>query len=350
MTSMETGESAPSESLLSKKENEEVVINGDVDPAVLCAREPFPHLNTVSLSSEQVDELLGKLFHETMEIRFKFASLVTNLKMSLIHNKVGLEKVKDEAKYFGSCHREAIAAVDTAERAVGVMNESWNFCEFSMLEHMMMKFGSNEDRAELQAYKENLAEFSQRKVYECPEGIFGGSAKEDEVILMLKKNCANSIIPDVALSDVQNLCLELRKEISVDDCNMRLVSTGMEKQSLVLTFGITSSVLQRVSSLLEDYREKLISLGIWYAAYGEKVETFAISECDEVDGRMLGSTEQIRGMQPGFHLRGEGAGEVPPSPKATQLPPPPKKTAHFPPKSFCSPFRRIWLNGYVLQL
>lgn len=242
----------------------------DGSSVMVAVREPFPFLSTSGLSSKEKDDLLGKLIQESMEIRFKFSSLVNELEMSLLRGNIDIDIIRDEMKYFGCRDHDAIAAISDVSGAVGAMNESWNFCEFNLLENVLEKFGSGEDRAKLKSYKENLAEFSQRKVNECPEGVFGGSTKEDEVVLTVKKNYTNH---DVTLSDVQNLCRKLRKEISIEDCNMRLICTGMENQSLVLTFGIASFVLQIVSSLLEDHREKLILHGIWYASCGEKVFT-----------------------------------------------------------------------------
>ena len=252
------------------------------EPMNIAIREPFPLLSTSGLSIKEKDSLLEKLMMESMEIRLKFASLVSSITISFLSRDIDVSELTNELKSFGSLISESVSSIGSVGEAMGMLNECWDFNEYSLLEHLILKFGTSEDHESMEDYKENLGEFSRRRLFECPEGIFGNSENESEETVIMKR-LEKGVTPyDVKLKDVQEISSSFRKQMGIRDCDLRLRGVGREDQSLVLTFSVTSSIAAMIFPLLQDKKEMLFSKGIWHVTCGEHVfqQENRVSSCN----------------------------------------------------------------------
>ncbi len=147
---------------------------------------------------------------------------------------------------------------------MGMLNEYWNFCDYTILEHIISRLGTHEDRASLEKYKQSLADYTQRKAFECPRGILGVSIGENEEMLTIKTMDKRTLLHDITLNQVLILSAIFKKELDIDDSNMRLVGHQRDNRSLVLSYGVLTPVANVIFPLPTNKKDKLISLGVWF--------------------------------------------------------------------------------------
>lgn len=229
--------------------------------------EPFPHLRTSGLSTKEKESLLERLLQESAVIRLAFANLMTTTEVSLISQDIDGEKVQNELIFGNFKHHRSYLEekeIKHASMVMGKLSEYWNFCDYVILEHIISRLGTHEDRMLLEEYKRNLAQFAQRRAFECPQGILGISVGENEEILVIKNQDKRTLIHDITLNQILILSAILKKELNIEDSDMRLISYQKEEKSLVLSFGVLKPVADTIFPLHESKKEKLISLGVWY--------------------------------------------------------------------------------------
>ena len=265
-----------------------IINSGQTETDEATTKGLFPYLSTSGLTEKEKYALFERLLQEAMEIRFKFFNLLSNTKTSLLDRGVAVTKISDEMSGFP--YQDAVNGVSSIEEAIGVLNETWSFCDYTSLEHIIVKLGTIEDQENLESYKQSLAEYSQRRVFECPEGSFGGAKMEDEEILVVKRIDRGTILHDVTLSNVQDLCHEIRKLVAAESRPLRLISIAKDDQSIEITFGILSSSVSELFPLSQDTKEKFISIGVWYVTcrdHNFQVSPHTILKCSSYIGSGL---------------------------------------------------------------
>lgn len=236
-------------------------------------REPFPYLITSGLSLEEKDAYLERLMLESMDIRYRFCRLTSDTQISLQSRNVKIKKISDEVKSFHPHYHNKVfkyRAIDIP-KAMGLLNESWNFTFYGVLEHIIVKLGTVANRVTLGVYKKSLSQYSKRRLFECPDGIFGGSKKEDEEEMVMKRANKGTSMYDITLGDVMEIVSEFRKEMKVEEFEMRLLSNEVEDNHMVLFFAVNSSLVLSKSlfPLTQEQKERLMACGIWHVSCGE---------------------------------------------------------------------------------
>ena len=232
-------------------------------PTNVTLQAPFPHLTTSGLSAKEKDALFERLLQESSEIRLAFTMLESNITMSLLGNtEVDGTCIHDLLKSLNLMHYKVLAGLYSTGEVMGNLNEFWSFFDYGLLEHITQKFGSVTDRESLEKYKRSLVEYSQRRLFECPASI-ASPAKENEKMLILKRRDRRTFLSDLTLNEVKIFSGIFKKQMDVDDCDMRLISYERDDQSLELKFAIVSSVSADLFPLSDDKKEKLEYLDVW---------------------------------------------------------------------------------------
>ena len=255
---------------ISQTEPEQESIGGGAEGVV---QNPFPYLITSGLSQEERDGLMERLVLECANVRLKFCSLTCNFLLSLLSRNVSLSQVSDEVQKFLPFYYDQVfkyRATDVA-MAVSLLTNSSNFQFHAIFNHLIDKIGSLDDKDEYQEYSKLLGDFSKRRLFECPDGIFGGSRWDQEDELVVKKRIKGKSIHDVMLEDVSRYVSEFRAEFKVDEFNMRLLSISMEGSHLVLYFALDKGLVNSEACfpLAQERRERLMEVGVWHVSCGE---------------------------------------------------------------------------------
>lgn len=229
-------------------------------PAIL---EPFPCLNTSGLSATEKVALSERLLQESLTLRLAFASLVSNTEASLIQQEISITEVQDKLKDSKFLHHEALAGVSSIEQVFGCLGEYWGVCDYTILEHLILKFGTHKDRESLDKYQQTFAEFAGRRIFECPVRMFGMSLGGEEVGVTVKRMDDRTILYDTSLNHVRTFSSVLKRVLDVDSSDLRLITYQRDGNSLELEFGILVSLADTVFPLSSEKKEELISLGVW---------------------------------------------------------------------------------------
>lgn len=218
---------------------------------------------TSGMSAKEKDSLFERLLQESSEIRLAFTMLESNTTMSLLSSEeVDGTCIHELLKSLNLQHHKILAGLYSTGEVMGNLNEFWSFFDYGLLEHVVQKFGTPTDRESLDKYKESLAEYSRRRLFECPANI-GSPAKENEKMLVLKRRDRRTFLSDLTLNEVKIFSGIFKKQMDVDKCDMRLISYERDDQSLELRFAILSSVSADLFPLSDDKKEKLEYLDVW---------------------------------------------------------------------------------------
>lgn len=203
------------------------------------------------------------MMEESISIRLSFISLVSDTEISLMSQNIEAVHIYNELKSMNFHHLDNIDAVDV-KTTMGQLREYWNFIDCRSLKVIIQKFGTHTDQELLDRYQQSLAEFSQRRIFECPEGIFGNvSLNRDESELIVKWSESRTRLCDLTLDQVCTFVSSLRKELEFDESDVRLMKCQRSDQSLEMRFGIHSSVASYSFPLPDSKEERLASLGVW---------------------------------------------------------------------------------------
>lgn len=256
-------------------------------PTDVILKSPFPHVMTSGMSAKEKDTLFERLLEESSEIRLAFTTLVSSTAMSLLERNevISGETICDYLKFLNLPHFDFTARLQSAIEIMGNLNEFWSFLDYYLLELIIQKFGTPTDRDNLKSYKHSLAEYSRRRLFECPAN-FSSPLKENEKALILKRKDRRTFLSDLTLNEVQIFLGILKKHIDVNECDLRLISYERDGDSLELQFAILSEVSTNLFPLSEEKKDKLEYLDIWYLEcednYYEK--DFPVSTSAQVGG------------------------------------------------------------------
>ena len=149
-------------------------------PTPFTSRSTFPYLNLGGLTHKQQEELKEKLQCESQQIMLQFQELVSGTVKSLIRQNVSQDELvshvmtlrafdvfnESQVPLFQDCLKE-LKAADTIPKVFMVLNNYFSFFNYDIIEHIINVLGTDEDKAELQNYKDKFAQYARRRIYEC---------------------------------------------------------------------------------------------------------------------------------------------------------------------------------------
>ena len=104
------------------------------------------------------------------------------------------------------------------EEVLWVIRDHFSFFNYHIIEHIVSKLGTDQDKAELRSYKEEFERYSKRRVYECLP-VFGPVSEADHADLLLK---IDSVYEQFTLEALENFRHRLKEILHLSRSVLRL--------------------------------------------------------------------------------------------------------------------------------
>ena len=137
-----------------------------------------------------------------------------------------------------------------------VIGDYCSFFNFRMIEHIVDKLGSRQDKKNLSKYQEEFNKYAERHVFECPSEVGKLSSDHANIFVKLDDTYENCTL--------QNLHLFVNRLWNIFNVS---IATGLklshiEPGCLKLTFQLPFSVLQDIFPLSSEQEAALAGLGV----------------------------------------------------------------------------------------
>ena len=230
----------------------------------------FPCLDLTTLSKEEKQHLHQRLYTQSMDMTRKFQNLFSDTTESLKRQKVSVKTIICHLVGLGPVlptyedlelppfrHRlSELRKAKTVDDAMVVIGDYCSFFSYHMIEQIINKLGTSDDKKNLAKYKEEFARYAERHVFECPSEV---STISDGLVNMF-----------VTLDQTFDGCTVRNLELFVDDLRKILnISSGVVFKlchitpgSLKLTFQLSPSILCDIFPLADKQQSSLASLAI----------------------------------------------------------------------------------------
>ena len=220
----------------------------------------FPYLMDVREFDE--DKLETKLREDTKEIIRQFACLMIDIKQSLEKN-ASLTDLKDcilsiimagDAKI----NQTVIEAECLSEVFTNLCLQNYiSFFHYMIIEHLIERYGSTDDKMKLKVYLEALEKFCQRKMCEVPPSVIlcdSQIATESRVLIIIKRDEVNE------LNEVKELRRDLAQVFKIPSTALRLCS--IEGNCVEFHFLISAAVADRIFPVSPSQCSALSEIGV----------------------------------------------------------------------------------------
>ena len=240
-------------------------------PTPIPSTSSFPYLKLSGLTHEQQQELEGRLRFESREIMMRFQELVSATIKSLITRNVPLDELvshvmtlgafdpvfkESQVPLFQHCFKE-LKTADTIPKIFLVLNDYFSFFNYDIIEHIIAALGTEEDKANLQSYKETFDRYAKRRIYECGPH-FGPVSDNDHADVFVK---VDSRYDNYTVEEIKGFCNKLSETLHVSSQGV-LRLCGIEKGCLQLTFQVPFFVQQKVFPLSREQERALEAEGV----------------------------------------------------------------------------------------
>ena len=250
--------------------------NGCPDPIPITTS--FPCLDVKGLTHEQHKKLKSRLRVESQEIMFRFQQLLSRVYESLCKRKVPVGKLvthllslgaldpvyKDAQKPLFQTFFQELQNATSIEGVLWVIRDYFSFFNYHVIEHIVCKLGTVQDKVELQNYKKEFHQYSKRRIYECPP-VYGPRSNTDHADLVVK---ADSVYEKFTVEEVENLEYRLTRIFNVSPQSV-LRLCKLEEGCVQLTFQVPSFVQQEIFPLSREQEKDLAAMGVTKLTCGE---------------------------------------------------------------------------------
>jgi len=240
-------------------------------PEPISKTSSFLCLNVSGLTHDQQHELRSRLRVESQEIMIRFQHLLSTVYESLRKRKVCVERLvthllslgsfdpvpKDSQKPLLKTFSKELWEAESIEKVLFIINDYFSFFNYHVLEHIVNRLGTDQDKIELQTYKKDFHQYSKRRIFECPP-VYGPISDADHVILDLKLDTAYD---QFTVEELENFRCRLSRLFCVlPQTVLRLCR--VEKGCLQLIFQVPSFVQQEIFPLSSEQEKALTAEGV----------------------------------------------------------------------------------------
>ena len=230
----------------------------------------FPFLDLKKMNKEEKQQLHQRLYAESMDMIDKFQDLFSATTKSLKQRKISVKELLCNLVGLGplppaykgldlpefSRKLPELMKSNKIDDAMLVIGTYCSFFNFRMVEHIINKLGTRQDRKNLEKYREEFDKYAERHVFECPSEV--GTVSE---------GLANMF---VTLDETFNSCTVRGLDLFVENLRKTLkISTGavfklthVAPGSLKLTFQLPYSLLQDIFPLSSEQEAALNGMGV----------------------------------------------------------------------------------------
>ena len=230
----------------------------------------FPCLDFGGLTHEQQQELRGRLRVESENIMRKFQHLFSTVYESLCTQSIPVNKLVTHLLSLGAfdpvykCSQKPafhdfskeLLTAESIEKVFWVIRDYFSFFNYHVIEHIVSKLGTDQDKAELHNYKEEFDRYSMRKVYECLP-VFGPASEADHADLVLK---IDSVYEQFTVEAVDNFRYRLKEILHLSQGVLRLCR--VEEGCFQVMFQVPSFVQQEIFPLSSEQERAIMAEGV----------------------------------------------------------------------------------------
>ena len=163
------------------------------------------------------------------------------------------------------CHRfRELKAAKTISDIFPVLNDYFSFFNYQIIEHIINKLGTEDDKANLQKYKKDFNQYAKRRIFEClPE--FGHVIDADHADIFVK---VDSQYKYWTVEQIQRFRHKLREMLCVSSQGI-LHLCRIDEGCWQLMFQVPTFVQQEIFPLSREQEESLAAMGIIKFTCGE---------------------------------------------------------------------------------
>ena len=238
----------------------------------------FLFLKVGGLTHEQQQELKSRLRVESQEIMFKFQQLFSTVYKSLCEQEVTVNTLVTHLLSLGALDTvskhsqkpllqtffQELQNAGSIEDVLWVIKDYFSFFNYHVIEHIVYGLGTDQDRTELQNYKEHFHRYSKRRIFECPP-VYGPMSSGDHADLVLK---VDSAYEQFTVEELDNFEYRLSRTLHVTPQSV-LRLCRVEEGCLQLIFQVPSFVQQEIFPLSSEQESALAAEGVTKLTCGE---------------------------------------------------------------------------------
>ena len=236
-------------------------------PEPILSMSSFPYLNTNGLNHSQKQILRGKLYHEFEVITTDFGSLVYSTCESLIQQGVTVQQLVLLLRTLDAFQptlpsqpllEERIEELKSANSIYDVffiLCGYMSFFSYHIIDYIICKFGTQEDKKNLQNYTTKLDKYSRRSVFECPSY---SPRRKDQANLVIKLEGVN--LEKYTAKHLEVFQSRVSNIVKISKYTLRLCT--VEKGCLQLTFQMSHFVKEVIFPLSESQKTALQDEGV----------------------------------------------------------------------------------------
>ena len=230
----------------------------------------FPCLDFKKMNKEEKQQLHQRLYAESVEMMDKFQDLFSATTLSLkqrkttvtelLCNLVGLGPLPPAYKGLDlpefSQQLPKLMQSKKIDEAMLVIGTYCSFFNFRMIEKIIDKLGTVQDKKNLEKYREEFDKYAERHVFECPAEVGTVSEGLANMFVTLDKTFDSCTVSGLELF-VENL----RKTLKISTGAVFKL-THITPGSLKLTFQLPYSLLQDIFPLSSKQEAALNGMGV----------------------------------------------------------------------------------------
>ena len=242
-----------------------------LSPAPTSTPSSFPYLGESELTPEQQERLNIRLCVESEDIIRKFWHLHSRVYESLRQRNVPVDRLvvhllslgafdpvtKDSQKPILQTFSQQLQNAESIEDVLLAIKDHFSFFNYHVIEHIVDKLGTDQDKVELQNYTKDFDEYSKRRIYECPT-VYGPMSSADHVDLVLK---LDSVYKKFTVKELKKFEYRLSRIFCVSPQSaLRLCRA--EEGCLQLIFHVPSFVQEEIFPLSSEQERALTEEGV----------------------------------------------------------------------------------------
>lgn len=250
----------------------------------------LPHVDTTDLTETHQIIRKGRLYLEYKQICDKFTSLKSAILKSLSDRRVPVESVSRLLEGVGtfqppqehtSLFANQITVIKEAKKLDSLfkfVSAYSSFFNYSLLEQVVSKLGTENDKTEMHRYKVEFAEYSKRNLFECPSYLptTSESSQLNTLVLRVDKDYSKLSISQIdhftdwlcSVFLIMRSSILLSSAVKKEGCHVELVYPRLSEE-IELCFHVPSFVRDELLPVSGEQQDMLRSGGVLGVSSGD---------------------------------------------------------------------------------
>ena len=237
----------------------------------------FPLLNLKEMDEDEKERLHQRLFAESETMEYKFQELFKATRKSLVERKIAVGELLKHLDCLGSikplykgttlpvlgCQLPELRKTASVDDAMSVISGYCSFFNFRIVECIVENLGTDQDKTNIEKYKEEFSVYAQHHIFECPAEL----GEIDEAAHANMFVTLDTTYDSYTVSHLYAFVSNLQRVLKIPAMSLRLCRIG--PGSLKLTFQLPLSVQQTTFLLSSDQEAALGNIGVVLLSCGD---------------------------------------------------------------------------------